>query len=189
MTFTMTRGATPATPSATDVALEASVTQDRAAALIAASWHLVEVFTGRTYFPVTAAVFVTELPTGSAPESGTAAWPREPYPADVEVQRWTAGAWVPDAGADYVPDLGLTILLEPGARYKIAQVGAVTPAAPGAHVVEAVRALALYQLVNSPSRREFRTMTAGDSNLTREALDGLFRASGAGILLAGEVRW
>jgi hypothetical protein len=189
MTFMMTRGATPATPSATDVALEASVTQDRATALIAASWSLVETFTGRTYWPVTAAVLVTETPASDTPQSGVAAWPREPFPADVEIQKWTAGAWAADAGADYVPDLGLSILLEPGARYRIAQVGTVTPAAPGANVVEAVRALALYQLIHSPARREFRAMTAGDSSLTREALDGLFRASGAGILLAGEVRF
>jgi hypothetical protein len=88
-----------------------------------------------------------------------------------------------------VPDLGLCILLEPGARYRVSQVGTITPPAPGAHVVEAVRALALYQLIHSPARREFRQMNAGDGSLTREALDGLFRASGAGILLAGEVRW
>lgn len=189
MTFTMTRGATPATPDAVSVALEAAVSNDRAAALIAASWHLVETFTGRSYWPVTAAVLVTETPASDIAQSGTAAWPREPFPADVEIQKWTAGAWATDAGADYVPDLGLCILLEPGARYRVSQVGTITPPAPGAHVVEAVRALALYQLIHSPARREFRQMTAGDGSLTREALDGLFRASGAGILLAGEVRW
>lgn len=188
--FTQTRGALPASPDAVSVALEASVSNDRASALIAASWALVETFTGRNYWPVTAAVAVAE-PPASPPvaESGTAAWPREPYPADVSVEVWNAGAWVADAGADYVPELGLTILLEPGARYRITQTGTITPPAPGAHVVEAVRALALYQLIHSAARREFRTMTAGDSTLTREALDGLFRASGAGILLAGEVRF
>lgn len=187
--FTQMRGALPASPDAVSVALEASVTNDRAAALIAASWSLVETFTGRQYWPVTAATAIAEPPASDVAESGTAAWPREPFPADVAAERWTAGAWVADTGADYVPELGLTILLAPGRRYRIAQVGTITPAAPGANVVEAVRALALYQLIHSPARREFRTMTAGDSTLSREALDGLFRASGAGILLAGECRW
>ncbi|MEO0939876.1 MAG: hypothetical protein AAFY38_17125 [Pseudomonadota bacterium] len=59
----------------------------------------------------------------------------------------------------------------------------------GPHVLEAVRCLALYQLIQSPSRREFRTVTAGDSQLTRESLGPLFKMSGAGILLASEVKW
>lgn len=59
----------------------------------------------------------------------------------------------------------------------------------GAHVVEAVRCLALYQLIHSAARREFRTITAADSTLTREALGPLFRQSGAGILLASDVKW
>ena len=53
------------------------------------------------------------------------------------------------------------ILLTPGARYRIAQVGTITPAAPAANVTEAVRALALYQLIHSVARRELRTMNAG----------------------------
>jgi hypothetical protein len=70
----------------------------------------------------------------------------------VAVEKWQGGAWVADTGADYVPELGLTILLEPGARYRIAQVGTINPDAPGTHVVEAVRALALYQLLRSPGQ-------------------------------------
>ena len=57
------------------------------------------------------------------------------------------------------------------------------------HVVEAVRALALYQLIHTAARREFRTITAGDGTLSREVLGPLFKMSGAGILLASEVQW
>lgn len=98
---------------ATEVALEASVSAERAEAVIAASWRLADAFTGQTYD-------------------------------------------------------GATV---------------------GAHVTEAVRNLALYQLIQSPARREFRTIVAGDGTLTREALGPLFKMSGAGILLASDVQW
>lgn len=99
-------------PGAAEVALEAGVSMERAAAVLAASWALAEAHTGRVY-----------------------------------------------------------------------------PVEPPAHVVEAVRLLALYMLIHDPARREFRTVTAGDSTLAREAVGPLFRMSGAGILLASEVRW
>ena len=57
-----------------------------------------------------------------------------------------------------------------------------------ANVLRAVANLALYQLIHSPARREFRTQTTGDVTLTREAVMGLFYGSGAGALLASEVR-
>lgn len=98
---------------ASEVALEASVSQERAASVLAASWKLAENFTGQTFDGV----------------------------------------------------------------------------AVGPHVTEAVRCLALYQLIHSAARREFRTITAADSTLTRETLGPLFRMSGAGILLASEVKW
>lgn len=104
----------PEEPSAVDVALEAGTTNERATAMLAASWHLAEHFTGQSYI------------------------------AETEHAR---------------------------------------------HVVEAVRALALYQLIHSPARREFRVIQAGDSTLTRETLGPLFKMSGAGILLASEVQW
>lgn len=182
--FDQTRGALPTTPDAVSVALEASVTNDRAQALIAASWALVETFTGRSYWPVMEAVGVATVPEAG----GDVCWPRHPSPEAVVVELRSAGAWAVASGADYVAELGAVSGLAEG-RYRITQTGEVTPDAPAAHVVEAVRALALYQLIHSPARREFRAITAGDGSLTREALDGLFRASGAGILLAGEVRW
>lgn len=182
--FKMTRGTLPATPDAVSVALEASVTNDRATAMIAASWAMAELFTGRTFYPVTAASGVANMTEG-----GDVVWPRYPYPADLVVERWTAGAWLDVTDdVDFVPDFGMVITLTAG-RYRFTQVGALTPPAPAAHVAEAVRALALYQLIHSPARREFRQMNAGDSSLTREALDGLFRASGGGLLLAGEILW
>jgi hypothetical protein len=152
--------------------------------LIAASWALVEVFTGRSYWSVTEAVGMAFVPEAG----GDVCWPRHPCPEAVVVEMRSAGAWTVAASADYVQEFGTVSGLVEG-RYRITQTGEVTPDAPAAHVVEAVRALSLYQLIHSPARREFRQINAGDSSLTREALDGLFRASGAGILLAGEVRW
>lgn len=99
-------------PNAAEVALEAGVSGERAASMLAASWALAEAYTGRSY------------------------------------------------AAD-----------------------------PPPQVIEAVRALALYQLIHTAARREFRTVTAGDSTLSREALGPLFKMSGAGILLASEMRW
>lgn len=178
--FQMTRGAAPTTPSAVEVALEANVTNERATAMIAASWALAETFTGRLYWPATDAFAVAVMDA-----DGDAQWPRYPFPDALTVEEWSGGTWQA-ASIEYVPETGTVLSLTAG-RYRLTS-GAVDPGAPGDHVVEAVRALALYQLIHSPARREFRTITAGDSTLTREALAGLFRASGAGILLAGEVR-
>ena len=178
----MTRGTAPTTPNAVDVALEASVTNDRATAMITASWHLAEAYTGRLYWPVTVAVGV-----GTLDDAGTLCWPRWPFPAAVAVDEWTGGAWATHSGHEYVPETGEVLGLGAG-RYRITQTGTVTPDDPQPHVIEAVRALALYQLIHSPTRREFITMDAGGSSMTRERLSGLFKASGAGILLAGEVR-
>ncbi|MEO0485150.1 MAG: hypothetical protein AAF092_04485 [Pseudomonadota bacterium] len=179
--FSQTRGDMPTTPDATSVALEAGTTNERAASMIAASWSLAETYTGRLYWPVSAATAAGALDAG-----GSACWPRYPFPEALTVEQWDGTAWAAYA-AEYVPDTGEVLSL-PAGRYRFTS-GAVTPEQPQPHVVEAVRALALYQLVHSPARREFRNITAGDSTLTREALAGLFRASGAGILLAGEVRF
>jgi hypothetical protein len=165
-----------------DVALEAIVANERATSMLAACWHLAEAYTGRLYWPATAAVAV-----GTLDDAGTLCWPRYPFPAAVTVDEWTGGAWAEHTGHEYVPETGEILGLSAG-RYRITQTGTVTPDDPQTHVLEAVRALALYQLIHSPTRREFTTMNAGDSSMVREKLSGLFRASGAGILLAGEVR-
>lgn len=185
MTFTQTRGPTPAYPAPGEVALEAAVTLDRATAMIAASWAMAEAFTARNYWPVTAAVLLAE-----PNEDGHIFWPRVPAPADVTVERLKGREWITDSESWWVvAGGGYLEASTPGARYRITQTGTLTPAAPGAHVVEAVRCLALYQLVHSAARREFAMVQAGDSTLKREALGGLFAMSGAGAMLAGEVQW
>lgn len=178
----LTRGTAPTVPNPIDVALEASVTNERATSLITASWHLAEAYTGRLYWQVTAAVAV-----GTLEEADTLCWPRYPFPAAVTVDERSGGAWVSHTGQEYVPETGEILGLTAG-KYRITQTGTVTPGEPAPHVLEAVRALALYQLIHSTARREFTTMDAGGSSLTRERLSGLFRASGAGVLLASEVR-
>lgn len=181
--YEQARGALPVSPEAVSVALEASTTNDRATALVGASWSLAETYTGRLYWPVSGATAIAVLD-----DPGDAQWPRYPFPAAVTVETWDGSAWVAATGAVYIPDTGTVTGLAAG-RHRIIQTGTVTPDDPAPHVVEAVRALALYQLIHSPARREFRTITTADSTLSREALAGLFKASGAGILLAGEVRW
>lgn len=177
-----TPGDLPAMPDAVSVALEASVSRDRAQAVIRASWGLIETYTGRNFWPVTGAVALAQVS-----EPGEVNWPKHPFPAAIIAERWEGSDWVA-ATVGYIPELGIVTGLTAG-RYKFRQVGTVTPEQPGEYIVEACRALALYQLIHSAARREFRTMSTGDSTLTREALDGLFRASGAGVLLAGSVRW
>lgn len=172
----------PAGPDPSDVALEASVTRERAEAVIAASWMMAEAFTGRNFWPVTAATL-----TGHFHLHSELLWPRCPYPAVVEVEAFNEGRWLAVDGG-YLPDLGWLRFM-PSGDFRVRQVGTVTPPVPGPHVVEAVRCLALYQLIHSAARREFRTMQAGDSTLTREATGPAMAASGAGALLSSEVRW
>ena len=48
--------------------------------------------------------------------------------------------------------------------------------------------LAVYQLIQQPARREFKSQTMQDTTVTREAMMGVLYGSGAGALLASEVR-
>ena len=180
--ITQARGDMPAGPDPVSVALEAAVKNDRAVAMIRASWILAERWTGRNYWPVLGATARAQVDVAA-----DVAWPREPFPSALILERWEAEGWGEVAG-NYVPEFGLLVGLAPG-RYRIRQTVPVVPEDPPEHVLEAVRALALYQLIHSAARREFRVLGTGESSLTREALDGLMRASGAGILLAGEARW
>lgn len=181
-----TYGDDPASPVASDVALEAGVTEAEAQAMIAASWIQAETFTKRCYRPVTAGKLVLHTD-----EFSMIRWPRYPFPDEITVEREQNGSWL-DASNEasflsMFPEAGILELYE-FTTYRITQVGTVTPPAPSANVVQAVTNLALYQLVQMPQRREFKNQTAGDTSLTRENLMGLFHASGAGILLANEVR-
>ncbi len=184
LSFTQTRGATPAYPAPGEVALEAGVALDRATAMIGAAWAMAETFTGRNYYPVTAAVL-----TAQAGEACELRWPRSPAPATVTVERLSGREWVVDGEPWWDGHTGLLTWCAPGATYRVTQVGTLSPVAPMGWTVEAVRCLALYSLIQSPARREFAMVQAGDSTLKREALGGLFQASGAGAMLAGEVRW
>ncbi len=176
-----THGDAPSDLVASEIALEAGVSEVDAAAMIAASWIQAETFTNRAFRPVTAGKVIIKVNR----EDGYR-WPRYPYPADLDVEVYLNSSWLSHSET-YVAEVGL-IELVPWTLYRLTQVGTVTPPAPTANVVQAVRNLALYQLVHMPQRREFKSQSAGDTSLTRENLQGLFWASGAGILLANEVR-
>jgi hypothetical protein len=174
-------GAVPANPDPTEVALEAGVSQAQAASMIAASWAIAENWTRRAYRGLTTAAVFIEV---GGPMVWR--WPVAPYPDALTVEVLTGGTWETFTGATYIKEMGL-IELEPGVMYKLVAPSGVAAPTYGPHVTEAVRNLALYQLVHSPARREYRSQSAGDSALTREAMMGLLYGSGAGALLAGEV--
>ncbi len=176
-----TYGDFPANPVASAVALEAGVSEAEAAAMIAASWTQAETFTRRAYRPILTGKLIVKV-SQEAPYR----WPRYPYPASLGVEVYLGGQWV-EHSETYIPDAGL-IELVPYTLYRLTQPDTVTPPAPAQHIVQAVKNLALYQLIHMPQRREFKNQSAGDTSLSREQLMGLFFGSGAGILLANEVR-
>lgn len=168
-------------PVASDVALEASVSEALAAAFLGAAWEQAESFTGRNYRGMTRGVVLIQC---DGPTDWL--WPRYPFPATVSAEAWNeaTGAFDP-VGNRY--KLGRVDLMG-GVLYRLTQ--APTPAVDPvpANVLQAVQNLALYQLIQMPQRREFRSQQTGDVTLTREALMGIFYGSGAGALLASEVR-
>lgn len=176
-----THGDAPSSLVASEIALEAGVSEVDAATMIAASWIQAETFTNRAYRPITSGKIIIRVNQEQAWQ-----WPRHPYPDDLTIEVHLNGSWVSHAET-YVAVAGLVELV-PWTLYRLTQTGAVTPPTPGSNVIQAVANLALYQLVQMPQRREFKNQTAGDTSLTRENLQGLFWASGAGILLANEVR-
>jgi hypothetical protein len=177
-----TPGPTPTLfPSAYDVALEADTTEYEAMAILEASWGMVEAFTGKTYRETTAGKVIVKAACPMAFR-----WPRYPFPDVLAVEAYTGGEWAP-ATASYVAEAGI-IDLEPFTLYRLIQVGVVAGAPVSAEVERAVHNLALYQLIHASSRREFRSQSSGDFSFTRESLMPVFRGSGAGALLAGEVR-
>lgn len=166
---------------ASEVAYEADATEDEATAMLTASWAMVEAFTGRSYRDTTAGKVIVKAVCPMAFR-----WPRNPFPAALTVEAYAGGSWVP-ATASYVAEAG-TIDLEAFTLYRLTQVGTVAGAPVSAGVQRAVHQLALYQLIHAPSRREFRSQSSGDFSFTRESLMPVFRGSGAGALLASEVR-
>lgn len=178
-----TRGDLPANPVASDVALEAGTTEAQAAAMIATAWAQAEAYCNRRFYPVTAAQMIVRV-RGIA----VLKWPYSPAPDAITVDWRKGGEWQ-EIPADYLPDAGLIDVDTPVSEtWRITAVGTVDPGTPPATVMQAVENLALYQLIQMPQRREFKSQNAGDSGFTREGLMGLFYASGAGAMLAGEIR-
>ncbi|WP_323783426.1 hypothetical protein [Thalassovita sp.] len=179
---TFTPGDDPATSLlASEVAFEADATETEATAMLSASWSQIEAFTGRTYRDTTAGKIIVKT---DAPMQYQ--WPRYPFPDALTVEAYSGGFWA-SATASYVAEAGL-IDLDPFTLYRLTQTGTVAGAPVTAGVEQAVYNLALYQLMQGPSRREYRSQTSGDFAFTREALMPVFRGSGAGALLASEVR-
>lgn len=174
-------GPIPAVPVASDIALEASTSEALATAFLGAAWEQAESFTGRSYRGISEGVVLVQT---DAPLSFV--WPRYPFPEAVTFETW-------DENANAFRSMSTRYKagrcdLQGGTLYRLTQ----TPTPPvdpmPAHVRQAVANLALYQLIHQPQRREYRTQTTGDVTLTREAIMGLFYGSGAGALLASEVR-
>jgi len=175
------RGDIPTEVVASEVALEAGVTEAQAASMIAAAWQQAEDFTGRTYYPTTSGTVVLSV---KGPELYT--WPRWPFPAALDVEVLIDGEFVSHA-EKYVATLGL-VELEGPLMYRLSQPDTIDPGTPPQIVQQAVFNLACYQLIHSPARREFKSQNAGDSGFSRETMMGVLYGSGAGALLAGEVR-
>lgn len=166
--------------SALEMVLRRDLTNAQATAMISSAWAIAETFTRRGYRGATAGIVTVEV---SSPMPYR--WPRWPYPSALTIDILAGGIWVPHTET-YVPALGL-IELEPFTIYRLTQSGAVAAPTIPAHVTQAVENLALYMLTQAPTRREYKSQSAGDSALTREAMMGLLYGSGAGALLAGEV--
>lgn len=163
------------------VAFEAGSSEDEAYRLINAAWQQAEIHTGKTFRDVTTGKVLVHVVGAELFK-----WPRYPFPSAVTAQGLCNGTWL-DTGATYAPDLGW-IELETHMTYRLTQIGTVPGETPSENVFQAVRQLATYQLIQSPSRREFKSQSAGDTSWSREQVMGVMYGSGAGALLAGEVR-
>lgn len=167
--------------SASDVALEAGASEQQAAVMLAASWSQAETFTGRAYRGIASGEVLVR-----AHDPHEFKWPRFPYPETVSAEVWSdhLRGWDPVQ----VAYRGGYLDLCAGQMYRLVQ----APTAPldpmPAHVLQAVSNLAVYQLIQQPARREFKSQTMQDTTVTREALMGVLYGSGAGALLASEVR-
>lgn len=174
-------GPIPGIPVASDIALEAGVSEALATAFLGAAWEQAESFTGRAYRGIAGGEVLIQ---SSDPLSYV--WPRYPFPVTVSFETWD------DETQAFKPRTtryrtGRCELVG-GVLYRLTASPTLPVDPMPAHVRQAVANLALYQLIHQPQRREFRTQTTGDVTLTREAVMGLFYGSGAGALLASEVR-
>lgn len=178
---TFATNAPPLAPKASDVALEAGTTEAMTSAYIAAAWEQAEAFTGRCYRGLSAGEVLIKV---DAPTEYR--WPRFPFPASIEAEVWS------DEARDWeaVPVIYRAgyVELYPGNLYKLTQSPTAAVSPLPSHVIQAVSNLAIYSLIQLPQRREFRSTQFGDTSQTREALMGVLYGSGAGALLASEVR-
>lgn len=171
----------PVIPAASDVALEAGTTEAMGAAFLAAAWEQAEAFTGRCYRGISRGEVMIKV---DAPTEYR--WPRYPFPASITAEVWDDNL----RGWQAVPvtyRAGFVDLF-PGNLYRLTQ-SPTDPVNPlPSHVVQAVANIAIYSLIHAPARREFKSTTFGDTSQNREAVMGVLYGSGAGALLASEVR-
>ncbi len=164
-----------------DIATQAGSSIAEAQFAIATAWAMAENYTRRTYRTVLTGVVTVEVDGIS-----WVPWPRWPEPAAVTAELLaSAFEWQPYE-AFYLPGKGIS--LAGAGLYRLTQTGTVPAPTIPIHVLAAVQNLALYILVHAPHRREFKSQSAGDYSFTRENLFGLLYGSGAGPVLAGEVR-
>lgn len=178
---TFTPNPVPDLLSASDIALEAGASAQQAAVMIAASWNMAETFTGRAYRGIASGEVLVR-----AHDPHEYRWPRYPFPDIITAEVWSdhLRGWDPVQ----VAYRGGYLDLCAGQMYRLVQAPTppLDPMPP--HVLQAVSQLAIYQLIQAPSRREFKSQTMADTTFTREAVMGVLYGSGAGALLASEVR-
>ncbi|MDB5663553.1 hypothetical protein [Cypionkella sp.] len=168
------------TPQPSQIALEAGASGADAINMVEVAWAMISTYTRRQWCPVLSGEVLVHV-------KGMALfrWPRWPEPAAVETQMLVSGEWKP-CDAHYIKGVGVE--LDGSGYYRLAQVGTVPAPEIPAHVFAAVQNLATYLLVQGPARREFKTQGAGDANFSRESMMGALYGSGAGAMIASEVR-
>ena len=167
-------------PAYADIALQAGVTAQEAQDIVAAAWAMASNYTRRGFRSVLSGVVLIQQESIS-----WVPWPVWPEPEEATSELFTGRGWKPHEGY-YMKGMGFD--LDGQGLYRLTQVGTVAAPEIPAQVTEAVRCLALYMLIQSPHRREFKTQGAGDSQYSRESFMGVLYGSGAGAMLAGEVR-
>lgn len=167
-------------PFYSNVALQAGVSVEEAQAMISVAWAMASNFTRRAYRAV-----LTDQILVRQEGFGWVFWPVWPEPASIISELLSGRDWVAHESF-YLPGMGAD--LDGAGLYRLTQVGEVDAPEIPPHVVSAVQCLALYMLIQSPHRREFKTQGAGDSSFSRESYMGVLYGSGAGAMLATEVR-
>ena len=168
-------------PYAPEIAVQAGVSAEDASAMVGVAWQMASNFTRRAYRSVLTGVVMVQ-------EEGFdwVYWPVWPDPTEITCELLSGRNWVPYNEGFYLPGRGVDLAGQ--GLYRLTQVGTVEAPEIPAHVVAAVQCLATYLLIQSPQRREFKTQGAGDTSFSRESYMGVLYGSGAGAMLASEVR-